>query len=266
MLNNYVLSLIIGGRKSPMGNFRTTCLVIMALSVECAASASEPASLNLAVAANFTRPMWEICRVFTEQTGIILKPVYSSTGKLYAQIKYGAPFDLFLAADSRRPGTLFKDGLAYKPAIYALGRTVLWTADRTLCSKTSWQDVITDMKLQKISVPSPETAPYGEAAANALKKTKLWEGVASRLIFAQSVSQSFQYAQMKGADAAFTALSCATCADGKNGCYWKIPDAQPIVQEACILTRTKKLAAAKEFLNFLTSSAIKPILKKYGYR
>ena len=249
-----------------MGNFKTACLVIMALSVECTASASEPANLNLAVAANFTRPMWEICRVFTEQTGIILKPVYSSTGKLYAQIKYGAPFDLFIAADRKRPDILFDQGLAHKPVVYARGQTVLWTANRKLCSKASWKAVITDMKLQKISIPSPETAPYGEAAANALKKTKLWEGVASRLIFAQSVSQSFQYAQMRGADAGFTALSCATCVDGKKGCYWKMPEAQLIVQEACILTRTKKLAVAKKFLDFLTSSATKPILEKYGYR
>ena len=249
-----------------MGNFKTACLVIMALSVECTASASEPANLNLAVAANFTRPMWEICRVFTEQTGIILKPVYSSTGKLYAQIKYGAPFDLFIAADRKRPDILFDQGLAHKPVVYARGQTVLWTANRELCSRTSWQAVIKDTELKKISMPAPETAPYGEAAVEALKKTNLWKATYQRLIFAQSVSQSFQYAQMKGADAGFTALSCTMSVDGKRGCYWEIPEAELIVQEACIITATKKQAAAKKFLNFLTSKAIKPILEKYGYR
>jgi len=240
--------------------------VIVVLSGSSPVSASESPSLNVAVAANFVRPMEEVVDIFVKKTGIVLKPTYSSTGKFYAQIKNGAPFDVFLAADCRRPDLLYKEGVAEKPVIYARGQAVLWTGIKGLCSEPSWQAVMSRDDLKKISISDPETAPYGDAAAKALKKTGIWEKVASRLIFAQSVGQAFQYAEMGGADVGFTALSYALSSDGKKGCYWPLSEAPPVVQEACILKVTKNRVAAERFLQFLTSEEVKPILEKYGYR
>lgn len=249
-----------------MKNFWIACFVISVLSVSNPVSAAKNRNLNLAVAANFVRPMEQIVDIFVKKTGVVLKPTYSSTGKLYAQIKNGAPFDLFLSADCRRPDLLYKEGVAERPVMYARGQAVLWTGIKGLCSESSWQAVMRRDDIKKISISDPETAPYGYAAAGALKKTGIWEKVASRLIFAQSVSQAFQYAEMKGADVGFTALSYALSNEGKKGCYWSLSEAPPVIQEACVLKGTKDRATAERFLQFLTSEEIKPVLKKYGYR
>ncbi|RUM88031.1 MAG: molybdate ABC transporter substrate-binding protein, partial [Thermodesulfatator sp.] len=146
------------------------------------------------------------------------------------------------------------------------GQVVLWTKRKDLCAETTWQKVIKREDLPKIAIANPETAPYGEVAAKALKKTGLWKFVEPRLVYAQTVSQAFQYAEIGGVDLSFTALSYALSDEGKRGCYWPIPEAPSVVQEACILKRTPQKAAASKFLKFLTSNKVKPVLEKYGYR
>ncbi len=249
-----------------MKNLWILCFFILVLSASNPVGVAGAQGLDIAVAANFVEPMEELVDIFVKKTGIVLKPTYSSTGKFYAQIKNGAPFDVFLAADCRRPDILYKEGLVEKPVVYARGQAVLWTGIRDLCSEQAWKAVLAKNSIKKISISNPETAPYGDAASRALKKTGIWKKVASRLIFAQSVGQAFQYAEMGGADVGFTALSYALSNDGKKGCWWPLPEAPAITQEACILKMAKNKVAAKRFLRFLTSGEVKPILRKYGYR
>ncbi len=249
-----------------MKNMKVLYFLLVLLSAGCPVMASEPAGLSVAVAANFSRPAEWISTAFTKKTGIVIKLAFSSTGKLYAQIRHGAPFDIFLSADCRRPDLLYRDGLADRPLIYARGQAVLWTGIMELCDESRWQAVITGDRIKRISISHPETAPYGDVAARALKKTDLWKKVADRLIFAGSVSQAFQYAWMRGADAGFTSLSYALGPEGVKGCYWPIPEAPPVIQEVCILKRTQKRRAAEKFLNFLTSGEIRHVLAEYGYR
>ncbi len=228
--------------------------------------AAEDQALNVAVAANFVRPMDKIVDIFEQSTGIKLHPVYSSTGKLYAQIQNGAPFDLFLAADVRRPELLYQQGMAEKPVTYAKGQVVLWTARKDLCKASDWEQVVKRKDVKRIAIASPQTAPYGEMALMALKKTGLWHSVEPRLVYAQAVSQAFQYAEMGGVDMAFTALSYALSEKGKKGCFWPVPQAPLIIQEACVLKKTRKMQQAEQFLFFLTSEEVRPILMEYGYR
>jgi molybdate transport system substrate-binding protein len=246
--------------------FRTICFFAFVLSISHLALAGNTPDIKIAVAANFVRPMDELIDIFTKRTAIKVVPIYSSTGKLYAQIKNGAPFDMFLAADTRRPKLLYKEGVAERHVVYAQGTAVLWTAMKGLCGKTSWKAVIEDKRVKKVSIADPETAPYGDAAALALKDTGLWKEVEPRLVFAQSVSQAFQFADMKGADAGFTALSYALSDRGREGCYWELPEAPPVIQGACIMRRSNHRAEVAAFLHFLVSPASKPILEKYGYK
>ncbi len=123
--------------------------VLLVFLANRAIATADASSLNVAVAANFERPMEELAYIFEKKTTISLRPTYSATGKFYAQIKNGAPFDVFLAADCRRPDLLYKEGIAEKSIIYARGQAVLWTRIKGLCGEQSWQDVITKSSLKK---------------------------------------------------------------------------------------------------------------------
>ncbi len=242
-------------------------LILLMIIFQGTPFAKESQKITAAVAANFVRPMERLIDIFEHQTGIKVEATYSSTGKLYAQIKNGAPFDIFLAADTKRPELLFEQDLCLKPITYARGQAVLWVLKSSgLCVASEWQEVIRNPKVKKISIASPQTAPYGEAAKTALVKAGLWDQIKQRLVFAQAVSQSFQYAQLGTVDASFTALSYALSDKGRMGCYWTIPQAPLIVQDGCILKRTKNKTASRQFLEFITTKEAKEVLSRYGYR
>ena len=221
--------------------------------------------LTVGVAANFILPFEGLSRVFEQKTGIRVRATFTSTGNLYSQIKNGAPYDLFLSADERHPRMLQQEGLAEEPFIYARGKLILWTAKETLCRRGQWQEVLSDPSVAKIAIANPETAPYGAAAVEALKRTGWWERIKPRLVFAQNIAQVFQYAQTESADAGFCALSSAYSELGRKGCYVVIPEAPEVVQSACILKRTKQKEAALAFVEFLSSAEAKAVNRRYGY-
>jgi len=204
-------------------------LVIML--IPCSTAVAERAIL-VAVAANFIKPMRELSYIFEKENGISIKSVFASTGALYSQIRQEALFALFLAADLRRPELLHCDGLARRPIVYAVGTVVLWTSHPRLCAFRTWQELLRSDPVRRIAMPNPATAPYGEAAAYALRGTGLMERAKSILVYGQSVSQAFQFAWAEGADAAFTALAytMAPPDDGEKGYYWQVSEARPVVQ------------------------------------
>jgi molybdate transport system substrate-binding protein len=221
--------------------------------------------LTVGVAANFILPFEDLSRVFEQKTAIRVRATFTSTGNLYSQIKNGAPYDLLLSADERHPRMLQQEGLAEEPFVYARGKLILWTAKERLCKLAQWQEVLSDSSVAKISIANPETAPYGAAAVEALKRTGWWEKIKPRLVFAQSIAQVFQYAQTESADTGFCALSSAYSEQGRKGCYVVIPEAPEIVQSACILKRTKQKEAALAFVEFLSSAEAKAMNRRYGY-
>jgi molybdate transport system substrate-binding protein len=221
--------------------------------------------VTVAVAANFILPFEELAGLFEKKTGIRVKGIFTSTGNLYAQIKNGAPYDLFLAADEARPRLLHKEGLAGEPFIYARGRVVLWTAMDSLCRVETWQKMVISPSVRRLAIANPETAPYGAASVEALRGTGLWEAVKPKLVFAQNIVQAFQYAHTLSADAGFCALSSALSEKGKAGCYRGIPEAPDVIQAACLLKKTGENKAIEEFAAFLASPEARVIKEKYGY-
>ncbi len=244
--------------------FAWTTWLILVLSMSASAFAAD--SLTVAVAAAFKQPFTEIARSFEARYPIKVEASYASTGAFYAQIANGALYDILLAADAKRPQVLHEKGLAETPVIYARGRVVLWTNREDLCRAGDWKSAIRDAGARKITIVSSKTSPYGEAAERALRKEGLWEAVKPRFVFAQNVTQAFQYVYTGAAAAGFCALSDAVSVAGREGCRFELAEAPPVEHSACVLKRAKNGEAARLFLKFLQASEAEEIKRSYGYR
>jgi molybdate transport system substrate-binding protein len=229
-------------------------------------SAFAEEKISVAVAANFISAFKELAADFEAKTKIKVEGTFSSTGNLYSQITNGAPYDLFLSADEERPAKLNKDGAVDTPFIYAKGQAVLWSANKDFCKAATWQYALKNEQVKKIAIANTQTAPYGAAAKKALEKSGMWELLQSKLVNAQDIAQSFQYASTSAVDAGFCAMSATVSTEGKKGCFFIINEAPDIIQSACILRRTTNRAAVEKFVEFLNSPAAKEIKVKYGYR
>lgn len=239
-------------------------LVVIILMNSLSAFAAE--KISVAVAANYIAAFKELTTNFEAKTGIKVEGTFSSTGNLYNQISNGAPYDLFLSADEKRPALLFKDGLADFPFVYARGQVILWSANKDFCRASTWQDALKTEAIKKIAMANPLTAPYGDAAKQALEKTGFWEAMQSKLVNAQDIAQAFQYAHTAAVDAGFCALSATASPQGKSGCFYVVTEAPEIIQSACILKRTKNRNAVEQFVAFLSSSDAQKIKMKFGYQ
>jgi len=222
--------------------------------------------ISVGVAANFISAFKEIAADFETKTGVKVAGTFSSTGNLYSQIKNGAPYDMFLAADEKRPDLLQKEGWAQGTFIYARGKAILWSAHKDFCKAATWQDALKNNQIKKIAIANPLTAPYGAAAKAALQKAGLWDVLQSKLVNAQDIAQSFQYASTTAVDAGFCALSATTIPQGKDGCFYDIPEAPDIVQAACIANNAENKMGAELFATYLMSPQAAKIRNKYGYR
>ena len=252
-------------------HFRTTPL-ILTLSLLIAGLSARPGHaqvsrpLALAVAANFSQAAGELGKAYTSATGTPVQITVSSTGRLFAQIKSGAPYDLFLAADQVRPERLFDEGLAETPVVYARGRVVFWSKGPQLCGLENWRAALQHSVRGKIGIANPATAPYGAVIRKILEKEELWQETTPRLVYGSNVGQAFQYATMSIVDGSFIAASQLHTPQGTKGCSWEIPEAMLVTQKGCVLTAAKNKTAAENFLAFLTSEAALTILQNYGYQ
>lgn len=222
--------------------------------------------LRVAVAANFIQPFNEITAEFEKKTGIKVEGVFTSSGNLYNQIVNGAPYDIFLSADEERPEKLFNSDLSEKPFVYARGTVILWTGKKNLNRIKTWYEFVEDQEVKRIAIANPATAPYGASALIAMEKKNLKKAVESKLVTAQNIAQSFQYASTGSVDAAFCALSASLSEQGKKGWYYTVEEAPLIIQSACLLKRSKNFKAAEKFVEFLQSSEAEKIKLKYGYK
>ena len=222
-------------------------------------------TLKVAVAANFIAPFEELAQQYETKTGVKVEATFSSSGKLYAQIANGAPYDLFLSADEDRPRKLAAQGLSQTPFVYARGQVVLWTSRKDLFSAKEWQSIVKRADVAKIAVANPETAPYGAAAKQALEQARLWEAVQPRLVFPQDIAQAFQYAITGAVDAGFCSLSSAFTTEGRMGYYLRVPQAPAIIQAACVLTSSPRKDTAAAFADYLRSKEAMAVIMRYGY-
>jgi molybdate transport system substrate-binding protein len=241
----------------------STCLLLF-LSVG-AARADE---VQVAVAANFAAPMKAIAAVLEKTTGHKAELIVGSTGKFYAQIKSGAPFDVFLAADDETPAKLEQEGLSVKGSrfTYATGKLVLWSANASLVDSKG--DVLKQGGFKKLAIANPKVAPYGAAAVETMTKLGVLDAVTPKLVQGESIGQAFNFISTGNAEVGFVALSQVL--EGgklKSGSAWTVPANlhAPIVQDAVILTRGKDNKAAADLVALLKSPRIKDLIRSYGY-
>ena len=224
--------------------------------------------VQVAVAANFSAPIEEIGKAFNKATGHQLKVSTGASGKFYAQIKNGAPFQVFLSADEEKPAQLEKDGLAVQGSrfTYAIGKLVLWSADAGVVDAQG--KVLEKNKINKIAVANPKTAPYGEAAMETLSAMKLKSQLEPKIVMGENISQTYQFVATGNAEIGFIALSQITKNNKiTSGSAWIIPEKyySPINQDAVLLVNGKDSAAARQLLVFLKGDEAVRIIKSYGY-
>ena len=224
--------------------------------------------VNVAVAANFTAPMNVIAAEFEKDTGHKAKLAFGSSGRFYAQIKNGAPFQLFVSADDETPAKLAQEGLA-EPAsqfTYAIGSLVLWSAKPGFVDARG--DVLKSGKFTKLAIANPKTAPYGRAAIETLTKLRLLAAVEPKFVQGENIAQTFQFAQTGNADLGFVALS-QVMRDGNvtEGSAWVVPAQmhEPIRQDAILLTTGRGNAAAEALLKYLRTDKAKTVIRSFGY-
>ena len=245
------------------------CTIFLILGVATLmALASEPlsaAQINVAVASNFTDAITTISERFKARTSHHVTLIFGSTGKHYAQIKNGAPFDVFFAADIQRPKLLEKEGIALPESrfTYAFGKVVLWSPKSNYVDPKG--NVLKRDGFRYLAIANPKLAPYGVAAQDVLQALGIWEELSGRLVRGENINQAFQFVKSGNAELGFVAYSQVK-QPGRPvlGSVWEVPQAlyTPIEQQAVLLKNSK---VARSFLVFSQSEEAREIIRGYGY-
>ncbi|NND36668.1 MAG: molybdate ABC transporter substrate-binding protein [Gammaproteobacteria bacterium] len=234
-------------------------LAATALATPCAAD-----EIRVAVASNFRYAIEDIAPRFERQIGHDLTLIFGSTGKHFAQIENGAPFDVFLAADERRPRMLEEDGLAVSGSrfVYAIGKLVLWSADP---ERIDGNEALLAGDFRFLAIANPTLAPYGRAARQALVNLGIWQRVYPQIVRGENVAQTYQYVVSGNADIGLIALAQIRIPDaGYSGSHWEVPGDlyEPIRQQAALVNDTP---ATRAFWEYLRSEEALAVIRSYGY-
>ncbi|WP_163835875.1 molybdate ABC transporter substrate-binding protein [Spartinivicinus ruber] len=240
---------------------------ILILTMFCQHAFAETEKITIAVSSNFKNTLHQLIRHYKHNNSKARFKVSSgATGLLYTQVKNGAPYDIFLAADQRRPVMLDKENLIIPNSrfTYAYGKLVFWhpKADFHLTSNNLAQAINNS---RFISIANPDLAPYGVAAEQTLKQLKLWESAKYKVVMGNNIAQAYQFTASGNADLGLVALS--QVATLKNNSYWVVPQKhyQPIVQQAVLLKKAITNDAAIDFIVFLKSPDSHQIIQRNGY-
>lgn len=224
--------------------------------------------IQVAVAANFTAPMKLIAADFEKDTGHKAVLTFGATGKFYAQISNGAPFEVFLAADDETPARLEKEGAAVNGSrfTYATGKLVLWSAQSGLVDAQG--EVLKKGDFKRIAIAAPKLAPYGAAAVETMNKLGLQAALEPKLVQGESIGQAFSFVSTGNAELGFIALSQVY--EGgkiKSGSAWIVPESlhSPIRQDAVLLARAKDSKAAAQLMAYLKTDKAKAVIRSFGY-
>ena len=250
---------------------RLVSIVLMILCLTSADLRAQFQSITVAAAADLSSVLTELGAKYKSQTGTEVRLSFGASGNLTQQIRNGAPFDLFFSADEAYPRQLIADGFADPHSLYryAVGRLVVWVlADSSLDVPGKGINVLLDPAVEKIAIANPLHAPYGRAAAAALKHFGIYEKVSDRLVLGENVSQAAQFVESGNAQAGLIALSHALAPGMKDkGKYWLVPtDSYPKLDQAVVIlssSRQKKEAAA--FLEYLKGAEARSTFERYGF-
>lgn len=230
-------------------------------------TASQGANVRVASAANFYPTLNKIKQLFEESTEHKVTIIRGSTGKLYAQIINGAPYDVFLSADSDRAEKLVVKGKAYdgKALVYAVGQLSVWKPGANNVQQI--RDKLSSGNISKLAIANPKTAPYGKAAIESLKSMGLYEQLKNKLVYGENISQTLQFVQSGAAELGFVARSHMRNRVDKAE-YWNISTDQhkPIQQKMLLLKNAKNINAAQAFVNYMQIPYIKKLIQNDGYQ
>lgn len=244
-----------------------TRLSLIALIFSCLGSAHAD-TVAVAVAANFTGPMQVIAPVFERDTGHKLNLAFGATGKFYAQISNGAPFELLIAADDETPARLVKEGQGVPGSAYtyAIGKLVLWSADPKLVDNKG--DILKKGGFKHLALANPKTAPYGAAALQTLSKLGVGETLKPFFVQGENIAQTQQFVATGAAELGFVAYS-QVIKNGQigSGSGWLVPASfhDPIRQDVVLLAKGKDKPAATALMTYLKGDKAKAIIQSFGY-
>ena len=242
--------------------------LFLALTSAMCCLTTQAGEVAVAVAANFSAPMQKIAKAFEQDTGHKAQLAFGATGKFYAQIKNGAPFAVFLAADDETPARLEKEGLAVAGTrfTYAVGRLALWSKQPNFVDDKG--EILRSNRFEKLAIADPKLAPYGAAAMEVMQRMGVQAHLTSKLVQGDSIGQTYQFVSTENAQLGFVALSQISI-DGRTtqGSTWVVPQSlhTPLKQDAVLLKAGKDNAAALALLKYLQSDAVKTIIRGYGY-
>ena len=223
---------------------------------------------NIAAAANLRYVLEEIkTQYIKENPKAEIQITYGASGTLTQQIINGAPFDLFLSADTVFPAKIEENGLASSEiTTYCYGKVAIWSASLDVSKGI---DIVLSPEVKKIAIANPATAPYGESSVTALKNQNLYDKINAKIVWGENISQTAQFAFSGNAEIGFIALSLALAPEMKNkGAYYVLPEAicPPVQQAAVLIKGWEKNGEVDKFLKYLTSGKCKSTWEKYGYR
>lgn len=243
-----------------LGVFMLLCQLVSVANAE---------QIHAAVAANFTAAMKNIVAEFEESTGHKVVLSFGSSGKLFAQIQQGAPFQVFFSADQAKPEALEKAGLAVTGSrfTYAVGTLALWSAKPGFIGAN--YNRLQQGDFNKLALANPKLAPYGAAAVQVLKSLNLKQVTEPKWVRGENIAQTYQFVASGNADLGFVALS-QIIGDGciaKRSC-WVVPVElyQPIRQDVVLLKNAEKSIAAKALLDYFRGDEASAIIHAYGYQ
>ena len=228
-------------------------------------------SVHVAVASNFSSTMKSLVTEFEKTSDYHIALSFGSSGKFYAQIKQGAPYELFFSADQAKPDALQKEGLVIAASrfTYAVGRLAVWSTRPEFANQI--QTKLKQGAFHKLALANPKIAPYGIAALEVLKNLELVDATQSKWVRGENVAQTYQFVSSGNADLGFIALSQLL---GKNtpskiqqDSYWLVPEKmhRPIKQDVVLLLRAAKSQGANAFLDFIHTAKAQNIIAQYGY-
>jgi molybdate transport system substrate-binding protein len=250
-----------------------TLISLLLLACNALAPAAPPAAgqpLTVAAAADLTFVFKDIAAQFQKETGIAVNTSFGSSGNFFAQIKNGAPYDLFFSADLRYPQQLEAAGLTEPGTLYtyARGKIVLWAPNGARFEVSRRFDVLLESNVHKISIADPAHAPYGRAAVAALQHAGVYDKVRDKLVLGENISQAAQFVLSGSADIGIVALSLALAPPMRGqGKYFEIPDSDypPIDQAVVILKSSRNKDAARRLIDFLRRPETAELMRRYGF-
>ncbi len=226
--------------------------------------------VRVAVAANFQTPLKDLAHHFEQATGHSTLISSGSSGKFYAQITHGAPFDVFFSADATRPTLLEQEEFAVPGSrfTYAIGTLALWSSDPAMLNDNG-PTVLAEGHFAHLAIANPKTAPYGTAAQQVLVALGLWDRLNDRIVQGENIGQTFHFVFSKNAQLGFVAT--AQILDPRfngTGSRWDVPQHlySPLLQQAVLLMYGHQNEAAKAFLDYVKGPEARTIIEGFGYR